>query len=94
MSGTLIEDRPLTLSGDYSALFKNMWATTPTFHGYERGRNDRKEDEGVSADYTRCGLLVSSYDRNTGKLREPMTYVPMRHALAFGKPCRKCFPDV
>ena len=93
-SGALFSARDqMTLNGDYSALFQTKWQAVPTFHGYEWGRSDRVEKDGVSADYTRCGRLVSSYDRNTGKLRVPMTYVPMRHALKFGKPCKRCFPD-
>ena len=78
------------LDGEVTALFASMWATVPVFHRF--GDINRKDDDVVSADYTACGLLVSSYNRETGKLREPMTWVPMKHALVFGRPCAKCFP--
>lgn len=74
---------------DYGALFKAMWPAQPTFHGYAWNRDS---DEGnLRRDYTRCGLVASEYNRDMGRLREPMTWVPMRHAVKFGKPCRKCF---
>ena len=82
--------RPLRYAGEYTALFASMWQPVPVFHRY--GRDRRERDENVSADYTACGRLVSSYNYETKKLTEQMQWVPMRHALAFGRPCSKCFP--
>ena len=85
-----MSDTPMTLDGEYIALFASMWQRVPTFHTF--GRDKRRSEDGVSADFTRCGLLVSSYNYETHKLVEKLTWVPMRHALTFGKPCRRCFP--
>lgn len=85
--------RPMTFDGEYTALFASMWAREPIFHAFAHVRKF-ENDPAVSADYTRCGMVVSSYNRDTGELTEKLQLVPMRHALVFGRPCRKCFPDV
>lgn len=84
--------RPMTLDGEYTALFASMYQRVPTFHRF--GRVNRRTDEDVTTDFTACGRFVSSYARSTGKLREEMTWIPMRHALAFGRPCKLCFPSI
>lgn len=73
---------------DYTVLFFSIWQPLPVFHGYERGRG--KEADGASRDWTRCGLMVSEYA--DGRLTVKGTSVPVRHAVKFGRPCRKCFP--
>lgn len=75
---------------DYSGIFFALWPKTPVFHGHDWDRRD-PPDSNMSTDWTRCGLVIGSYDRDTGKLIEPGTYIPMHHAQKFGRPCRKCF---
>ena len=76
---------------DYTAVFFNWHVSSPVFHGFgETGTGSRDVDR--SADFTRCGLLVSEYVYSTGQLREPGHWLPMRHAVKFGRPCPKCFP--
>jgi hypothetical protein len=89
---TTASGRALTFDGEYTALFASMWPATPVFHAFAHNVRDERGD--VTRDLARCGRIVSSYDRSTGKLTEKMQWVPMRHALVFGRPCRKCFPDV
>jgi hypothetical protein len=83
----------MRLDGEVTALFASLWPPEPVFHAFDHYRP--REDDGVSRDWTRCGLLVSSYDPNATSraYRENLTWVPMRHALVFGRPCKRCFPD-
>jgi hypothetical protein len=76
---------------NYAVIF-NWWPTTPTYHGFDNERlNIRSED--ASADFTRCGRLVSEYVYATQRLREPGDWFPMKHAKKFAKPCKRCFPS-
>lgn len=75
---------------DYSGIFFALWSSSPCFHGSDWERRD-PPDSIISKDMTRCGRVIASYDRESGKLREPGTYIPMRHALKFGHPCKVCF---
>lgn len=90
--GSLLSDPRDWGHDDYNAVFFGTFARVPTYHGFDYRRNGRSDDEGVSRDYTRCGMVVSEYDRETGRLKEPGQWLPLRHAVKFGRPCKKCFP--
>jgi len=74
---------------DYHAVFFSWEKAVPVYHGFDFHR--REPDTSISADMTRCGLLIASYDHETKRLKEPGTWIPLRHAVKFGKPCGKCF---
>lgn len=90
MSGTtpVLEDPRAWGADDYQAVFFGWERSIPTYHGFDW---DRHAEPGISRDYTRCGLLIAEYDHETGRLRELAAWLPLRHAVKFGKPCRKCF---
>ena len=85
--------RPRRLDGEVTVVFAAMWQSVPTFHASKREVRRDDENGDIRRYDTRCGLLVATYNRAAGRIVESMTYVPVKHALAFGKPCRRCFPS-
>lgn len=63
------------------AIFLNIWPDKPVFHRFEEMRKD--EGSNNWRDFTRCGREVSSYK----------PWLPFKHAVRFGRPCRSCFPE-
>lgn len=76
---------------DHYAIIFDWQRTTPVYHGFDNDRLNEGIDVGRSRDFTRCGLMVSEYDRDTQRFRQPGDWFPLKHAPKFGKACRKCF---
>lgn len=76
---------------DYAGVFFTLWAKVPVYHGMNWDYRD-KPNSVVNRTVTRCGLTVDSYDNETDRYRDPGTFIPMQHAVKFGRPCKRCFP--
>ncbi len=88
---------------EHSVAFLRVWEDEPVFHGYGWDNEPRRTalDNGDEIqDYTSiCGLALSTYrvyaDGRPGRFTEhERASLPLRHALRFGRPCKKCFTQV
>jgi hypothetical protein len=64
-----------------------FWNAHPVFHR----RGGRRTFEGPTIQvFTGCNLVV--YENGPSGRTEVAVLVPTRHALKFGRPCRRCWP--
>ena len=76
---------------DCFAVIFDWWPATPVYHAFDDERLREGDDVGISASFTVCGRLVSEYNRETQRLREPGDWIPTKHARKFARPCRRCY---
>lgn len=77
---------------DWWGIVFNWMAKVPVIHGFDHDRLCVNED-GCWRSYSRCGRLVSEWNPDQSRMREPGTWIPFRHCLKFGRLCKICFKD-
>lgn len=71
-----------TERGARNVVLFEAWRPRPLFHGFALDASGK----------TMCALDAYYVD-DRGRITQPRgAFLPLRHALAFGRPCRRCWP--
>lgn len=92
--------RATRFRGEYTVWFSRLHIAVPVFHRMLFGVGTREyilDDGGTRREHTTaCGEVTwwSTHDAkgNFIDIGDSGTHLPARHAVKFGRPCRKCFP--